>query len=316
MSNPCKPTTLVTGGVGFIGLHVVDALRRHGHDVHVLDNLSFGRRGLLSIEDDHFHEVDLRDRPAVESVLGALKPDVVVHLAAIHFIPYCNQHPYEAADVNIRGTINLLDSIRGVGSVRHLLFASTAAVYPIADEALSEEGPTGPLDIYGLTKFTGEHLCRGFTAGTGIPATVVRFFNAFGLKETNPHLIPEIQKQLLAGSRTLRLGNLEPKRDYIHTTDMAEAIRLLIDREPNGCETFNMGSGREYSVKEVADTFAAALGEKIEVEIDPARVRKVDRPHLVADIGKLKAAIAWAPRVSLENGLKEILREDRTYDRW
>jgi UDP-glucose 4-epimerase len=308
--------TLITGGVGFIGLHVVEELRRHGHEVFVLDNLSFGRRGLLEIADDHFFKVDLRDKAGLAAVLNQIKPDAVVHLAAIHFIPYCNQHPYEAAEVNIGGTINLFDAIKQTPSVQRILFASTAAVYPIHDDPLAESHESGPLDIYGLTKHTGEYLCRGFSAETGLPVTRVRFFNAFGTKETNPHLIPEIQKQVLAGVRKIKLGNLEPKRDYIHTTDMASAMRLLLARKAEGCEVFNLGSGLEYSVREVVDAFSAALGEAIEIEVDPARVRKVDRPHLVADIRKLKAAIDWKPLVSLENGIREILKEDRTYDRW
>lgn len=308
--------TLVTGGVGFIGLHVIEELRRHGHDVYVLDNLSFGRRGLLEIAEDRFFQADLRDKTRLREVLASVRPRAVVHLAAIHFIPYCNQHPYEAADVNIGGTINLFDAIRATGSVEKILFASTAAVYPIHDLPLAEDHESGPLDIYGLTKHAGERLCLGFSAQTGIPCTRVRFFNAFGTKETNPHLIPEIQKQVLAGARKIRLGNLEPKRDYIHTTDMAKAMRLLLAREAKGSEVFNLGSGVEYSVREVVEAFAAALGEKIEIEVDPARVRKVDRPHLVADISRLKAAIDWKPLVSLEAGLREILKEDRTYDSW
>lgn len=308
--------TLITGGAGFIGLNVVEELKAKDYEVFVFDNLSFGRRDLVPVDDAHFIEGDIRDREAVDAALSAVQPDAVVHLAAIHFIPYCNQHPFEATQVNLAGTIHVLDALRAYGKCAKLLFASTAAVYPIQDEPAREDGATEPLDIYGMTKWVDESLMRGFALETGVPTTVVRFFNAFGPKETNPHLIPEIQQQVLKGERTVRLGNLEPKRDFIHTRDMARAMRLLIERGGEGCETFNLGSGGEVSVREVVEAFSKGLGEGIEIDQDPAKVRKVDRLHLVSDIGKLKAAIDWQPEISFEAGIAEILKEDRSYDQW
>lgn len=305
---------LVTGGAGFIGIHVVEELARHGYDTYVFDNLSFGRRSLVPVDNDHFIVGDIRDPAAVAAVFDRCKPEVLIHLAAIHFIPYCNQNPYEAADVNIRGTMNVLDSAAGEKTVRHVLFASTAAVYPISDTPMPETATTGPLDIYGLSKLTGERLCKCFNLETGVKTTVVRFFNAFGLKETNPHLIPEIHKQVINGVRTLRLGNIAPKRDFIHTTDMATAIRLLIDRKGPTFDTFNLGSGSEYSVTDVVDAFSTAIGQRLEIDVDPTRVRKVERMHLVADTSKLRVECGWQPMVNLAAGIRELASETRTYD--
>jgi UDP-glucose 4-epimerase len=305
---------LITGGAGFIGVHVVDELRRNGYEPFVFDNLSFGRRSLVPVDDAHLIVGDIRDAAATRDALSQCQPEVMIHLAAIHFIPYCNEHPFEAADVNIRGTMNVLDAAARHPTLRHVLFASTAAVYPIADDPVSETHATGPLDIYGLTKLTGERLCREFHLETGVPTTIVRFFNAFGLKETNPHLIPEIHKQVVTGARTLRLGNTAPKRDFIHTTDMASAIRLLIDREGPPFDIFNLGSGIEYSVVDVVEAFSKAMGEELRIEADPARVRKVERMHLVADTTKLRMACDWEPRVDLLRGISELARETTTYD--
>jgi UDP-glucose 4-epimerase len=268
----------------------------------------------VPVDDDHFLVGDIRDAKAVASAVNRCQPSVLIHLAAIHFIPYCNQHPYEAADVNIRGTMNVLDAAVAQKTIQHVMFSSTAAVYPISDDPLPETAPTGPLDIYGLTKLTGERLCKCFHLETGVKTTVVRFFNAFGLKETNPHLIPEIHKQVVNGVRTLRLGNTAPKRDFIHTTDMAMAIRLLIDRAGPDLDTFNLGSGVEYSVTDVVAAFAGALGEELKIEVDPTRVRKVERMHLAADTAKLRAVCDWRPLVDLAEGIRELAREARTYD--
>lgn len=299
---------LVTGGAGFIGSAVIRELNQWGAEVAVLDNLSFGRRDLADVPDSHFFQQDIRDREAVFAAMAQFQPDWVLHLAAVHFIPYCNEHPYESADINIRGTVNVLDAARNVG-VKGVFFASTAAVYPIHDEATDELFRTGPLDIYGLTKFTGERLCREFHLESGIATIVCRFFNAFGPNETNPHLIPEIQRQVNDGLRTIALGNLEPKRDFIHTSDMARAVRMLLQRFSEGFEIFNLGRGIEYSVREIVEAFSRQLGETVAIEQDPARMRKTDRMHLLANIDKLKGFAGWEPLVGIDEGIATLINQ-------
>lgn len=300
---------LITGGAGFIGSALSKHMQEEGHEVFVLDNLSFGRRELAGVSDDRFFNVDIRDRAATQQVLDRTRPNIVLHLAAIHFIPYCNEHPAEAADININGTINVLDAAKTKGSVEQVFVASTAAVYPVADEAMGEEHPLGPMDIYGTTKLATEKLASEFHLRTGITTIVGRFFNAFGPNETNPHLFPEIQRQVLAGARTLKLGNLDPKRDYIHTEDMSRAMSALLGQGIKGYETFNIGRGIEYSVREVVEAFERQLGEKLTIEVDPARVRKVERMHLLADVRKLKTATGWEPEWGIDEGVATLLRE-------
>lgn len=298
---------LITGGAGFIGSALSRELQQQGHEVFVLDNLSFGKRHLAGVDDAHFFAVDIRDRAATHQVLETVRPQWVLHLAAIHFIPYCNQHPVEAADINISGTINVLDAC---SAVEQVFVASTAAVYPIAEGAMDENHPTGPLDIYGITKLATEKLASEFHLRTGVPTTVGRFFNAFGPNETNPHLIPEIQQQVLSGARILRLGNLDPKRDFIHTEDMGRAMALLLGKGLQGFDVFNIGRGIEYSVREVVEAFERQLGEQLTIDVDPARVRKVERMHLLADVSKLKRVTGWEPAWGIDEGVATLLKED------
>ncbi len=297
---------LVTGGAGFIGSAVIKALQAFSVELLVIDDLSFGNRAFVNLPDSHFRVLNILDKEGVNAVFAEFKPDWVIHLAAVHFIPWCNAHPYEAADINIRGTMHVLDAAKRV-AVKGVLFASTAAVYPIADEAVGETHPTGPLDIYGLTKLTGERLCHEFHLESGIATVVCRFFNAFGPNETNPHLIPEIAAQINAGARVLMLGNQTPKRDFIHTSDMARAVISLLETFESGFDTFNLGRGIEYSVLEIAAAFGNALGEAVRVEIDPAKVRKTDRLHLLADISKLKAFTGWEPLVGIDEGIATLI---------
>ena len=296
---------LITGGAGFIGSAVIKHFQQSDYEISVIDNLSFGNRSFINIPDGHFYKMDILEREKVFEVMATVNPEMVLHLAAIHFIPYCNQHPYESSTINIQGTMNVLDAAAMV-KPRQVFFASTAAVYPIYDAAVTEKHATGPMDIYGLSKLAGERLCNEFFLRTGITTIICRFFNAFGPNETNPHLIPEIQQQVNAGMRKIKLGNLTPKRDFIHTYDMAAAVETLLDKMKSGIDVYNLGRGIEYSVTEIVDAFSKQVGEKIEIEVEQARVRKVERMHLLANVDKLKS-LGWEPKISIDEGIKTLV---------
>ena len=297
---------LITGGAGFIGSSIIPALQKSGHDIFVIDNLSFGKRHLAKVSDSFFSKVDLRDTDKVELIFNKFKPDWVVHLAAIHFIPYCNKNPIETFDVNIKATLELLNIARKYNNLKGFFLASTAAVYPIYDYAINESLEPGPLDIYGTSKLICEHLLKEFYLETSINSIVCRFFNAFGPNETNPHLIPEILNQIQNGNRTIRLGNLEPKRDFIHTYDMARAVTGLIEKSVDGFEIFNLGRGIEYSVIDIVKAFENSINDKITIKQDSSRIRKSDRLHLLADITKLKNYLNWQPEESLNSAIKKM----------
>jgi UDP-glucose 4-epimerase len=299
---------LVTGGAGFIGSAVIRQLLQSGNEIFVIDNLSFGNRAFIPIEDHHFFHADILDREQMLALTARINPHVIIHLAAIHFIPYCNLHPFLSSDINIRGTIHMLEAASKATALKKFFFASTAAVYPIVDDAISEDHTPAPMDIYGLSKLAGEHLCKKFHLESGLPVIVCRFFNAFGPNETNPHLIPEIEKQIKQGDRTIRLGNLTPKRDFIHTYDMANAVESLINKVEAGYHVFNLGRGIEYAVTDIVASFERALGENIHIEVDPERVRKVERMHLLADVTKLKEYTGWQAQWDIDQGITTLLK--------
>lgn len=296
---------LVTGGAGFIGSRVSKDLIDKGADLHVLDNLFAGEAELVP-DSANLHKTDIRSSEAQDVVLD-VNPDVIVHLAAIHYIPYCNENPVEAQEVNVMGTRNVLNAARELDSLDRLLFASSAAVYPPRDTPNAENSKLGPIDIYGRTKLVGEDLVRLFAQETGVPSMAARLFNAYGPNETNMHLIPAILEQVNKGAREVELGNTKPKRDFIHVSDVSRAILTLLEGSSHQYRAYNVGTGVEYSVREVVEHVADALGEDIEIIQDEARVRESDRSNLVADISRIRSEHDWEPETDFLAGLEELL---------
>lgn len=300
---------LMTGGAGFIGSHLTKKLLELNYYVLVIDNLSTGKKDYLPLFSGNleFVKADITDKVLLANILEKFNPEIVIHLAAIHFIPYCNEHPVKVSEVNIMGTRNLLKCCRKV-KPDIFLFASSAAVYPIRDGANSEDSPVGPINIYSLTKVVGEDITKLFHLETGIRTIVVRLFNVYGPTETNPHVIPEIVTQLRSGGREIELGNLSPKRDYIHVLDVVSAIIALLEQFNNGFDIFNIGCEREYSVSEIIEECTQIIGEEIKIRQTKDRIRRSERAHLLANISKIKEATNWSPNIDLREGLRELLQ--------
>jgi UDP-glucose 4-epimerase len=297
-------TVLVTGAAGFIGSALCRRLVSLGHRVVGYDNLSRGRREYLPTS-VQLLEGDIRDAAGVREAIAAARPDCVIHLAAMHFIPDCVARPQETIDVNVEGTRRVLDSCRG-GSVKSIVFASTAAVYrPSTDPCVEDVTPLGPLEVYGESKLAGEQLASGFHRETGTPISILRLFNAIGRNETNPHVIPHIFDSLGA-SDAVKLGNLTPRRDYVDTRDIAEALVLAADYA-SGLDVFNVGTGMAHSVQDIVEHLGVILGRPIAALQDPARMRTSERMVLVADIERIRRVTGWSPRFSLDETLVDMV---------
>ncbi len=294
---------LIVGGAGFIGKALIDELLAAGESVIVYDDLSTGtvlpaRPGLTQIEGD------LRDQPHVVRTIEQHRPRVVYNLAAFAYIPYCDEHPVEATQVHVLGMQILFEACRHAG-IERIIMASTAAVYGVSDLPHRETDPRDAQEFYGMTKVMGELQLEMFHKTSGISCVATRFFNVYGRGETNPHVIPEIFRQLRDTGK-LRLGNITPVRDLIHVTDIARALKLCADAELPPYEVFNIGTGIVYSVADVVAELERILGREIVVEQDPARMRRVDRHCLQADITRIKAALDWQPRIGLSEGLRDL----------
>ena len=298
---------LVSGGAGFIGSHLVERLVAAGDQVSVVDDLSRGSRSWLH-PDAELHKLDVRDADALGRAIAQAAPEIVVHLAALHFIPAVDGAPELAWDVNVNATGALLD-VLARRPPQLLLFASTAAVYPDRRGPIAESCRPQPLDLYGRTKLEGERVVGAFASKTGARSVVARIFNVIGKRETNPHVVPELVGQLREGNAPVRLGNLEPRRDYTDVVDVAVALERLLALPDDSASTFNLGSGRPISVADLVQVCEQVLGRPIEVEVEPRRLRTQDRAELVADSRLLRETTGWEPSRSLNETLAELLAE-------
>jgi UDP-glucose 4-epimerase len=297
-----QPTTLVTGGCGFIGFALCRRLAAAGHRVVAYDNLSRGRSDNLP-EGARLIQGDVRDRDRLAGAVSDVRPDAVIHLAAIHYLPDCAARPQETHEVNVDGTRYVLEACRG--RVPRVVFASSLAVYASVDVPCSEDTtPVVPIEIYGGSKLKGEELVEAFCREARIAVTTVRIANAIGRRETNPHVVPHIFESL-RGSNQVPLGSVDARRDYIDTHDIADAILAVLEAAA-GYQVFNVGTGVAHSVEDIVALIGRILGRRIEIVRDASRLRPVERMLLLADISKIRRATGWAPRVTLEESLRDL----------
>ncbi|WP_458428424.1 NAD-dependent epimerase/dehydratase family protein [Methylorubrum populi] len=302
---------IVTGGNGYVGREVTRRLMR-SHTVRVVDSLRYGTVRFTPDEMSaiDFQKIDINDPEAVRVAFETFEPEAVVHLAAIHYIPECEQDPSLAVRTNVLGTQNILAACP---SGCRVVFASSGAVYKPDDRPHREDTALiEPSDIYGFSKLHGEHYVRYAARTHGLSAVIVRLFNVIGPGETNPHLLPEIVAQLKSGRTTISLGNLWPKRDYIHVQDAAAgfvATTLNSDVVAGETVTVNLGTSHSYSVAEIIGKLKAITGSDFTLIQDDTRKRAVDRPFLAADNGRIRDLFGWSQAYTIDEALSNLWRD-------
>ncbi len=295
---------LVTGGAGFVGHHLVRKLSdEQSNKIYIIDNLSFGRKELIPNKKNvNFYKADVCSKEIL-TIITKIKPHIVYHLAAIHYLPYCNEHPLKSFMVNVMGTRNLLNILQGT-KPEFLFFASTAAVYtPDKGPHNEKTSETVPIDVYGASKLVGEDLCYLFYRETKVTTAVGRQFNIYGPGETNPHFIPSLMEQINKRKKIIKVGNLYPKRDYIHVEDVVDYLLKLYTAVDSSFQIFNIGTGKEHSVRETLSILKSFVNHKITIVQTSGLKRKVDRPHLLADIQKISQRVKKASHIDFREGL-------------
>lgn len=299
----------IVGGAGFIGYHLVHHLLTESDDVVAVFDREL-HQNIKKINSSRLNliEGDIFDAPLLERSLLDFDPDIVVHLAAIHFLPFCHRHPKPTWRTNVDGTANLVKSLDRLHHTCHLIFASSAAVYADQIYSASEDSKTAPGEIYGQSKLAAEDIIWK-TKSKNIRFSILRLFNVYGPLDRTLHVIPAIISQLRQRG-SVRVGNLDVIRDYVYVTDVVRAVETIINAESSEDRLYNIGTGRGHSVRQIIETIEGLLGKDIEIVSEARLRRSSDRAALVADVSKIGHELGWQPLVTLREGLRPMLKKE------
>jgi dTDP-glucose 4,6-dehydratase len=300
---------MVTGAAGFIGSHLTEALLRSGADVTAL--VRYNSRGTIGALSEvpadgdaklSIVTADLKDLAAL--FLAVRDIDIVFHLGALIGIPYSYMRPVDYVATNVVGTANLLEACRHAGVARIVQF-STSEVYGTARYVpIDEEHPLQAQSPYAASKIAADQLALSYFRSFGLPVAIARPFNTYGPRQPSRAIIPTIIGQALTG-RTVRLGSLTPLRDMNFVSDTVAGALRIAETEAAIGEVINLGSSREISVGDIAQTIFQVIGGDFRLETDPARVRPTNSEvnRLLANCSKAERLLGWRPSVTLEEGI-------------
>jgi GDP-4-dehydro-6-deoxy-D-mannose reductase len=287
---------LITGGSGFVGGWLAEHLRDCGDEVVPIDI-----------------EVDVADQTALDPVVAEAAPDAVYHLAARTHVGESWESPAEVLRVNVLGTAAVLASARRLVKVPTVLVISSAEVYGIVapgDLPLTEESPVAPVTPYAASKAAAEQVALQAWRGYGQPVVVVRPFNHVGPGQSPSFAVSALARRIVearrSGAGSLRVGTLTTRRDFTDVRDVVQAYRLLIEHGQPGT-VYNVCSGSDVSVAEVAERLLALSGAALALVTDPDLVRPVDVPVLRGDPSRLERATGWKPVIPLADTLADVL---------
>ena len=299
---------LVTGGAGFIGSHLVEALCSRGMSVTVLDDLSFGSgenlshiRGSLELL-----QGSVTDRTLLKKAVH--QKDWVFHFAAYASVPYSIEQPEITNEINLSSTLALLAECRGAG-VKKVVFSSSSSVYGNRSDLARESDAVSPLSPYALQKYASEQYVRMFDEFRGLPGTALRYFNVFGPRQSfsSPYsgVIARFCTALINQQRPTIFGDGTQCRDFVSVHDVVQANLLAAEKNEANGRVFNIGTGKTTSILELLNTLAKINGTPNNPEFQPGRVGEVQ--FSCADISAARDILGFSPRVPLEEGLRETL---------
>ncbi|MBA7711915.1 UDP-N-acetylglucosamine 4-epimerase [subsurface metagenome] len=295
---------IVTGGAGFIGSNLTDALIEKGHDVLIIDNLTTGKRENINPK-AKFFEADLRNfneiRPLFEGV------DFVFHEAALPRIPLSIEKPIETNDINIKGTLNALVAAKEAGVKKFIYASSSSALGGTAELPMKEDASCNPLNPYALQKYVGELYCKIFFDIYKLPTVSLRYFNVYGPRQPRvgayTPVIGIFLTQKKEGKPLTITGDGEQTRDFSYVSDVVRANILAMESDRIGQgEVINIGAGKKHSVNEIAEMVG---GESTHIPLRPGEMRDT-----LADTSKAKELLGWQPEVALEEGIKKLLENE------
>jgi UDP-glucose 4-epimerase len=296
---------LVTGGAGFIGSHVAEALLRRGDQVRVLDNFSTGfRSNLETLGKAEVLEGDIRSYHIVREAVEGI--DFVLHEAALPSVPRSVRDPLTTNEVNVVGTLNLLRAAKDA-KVKRLVYASSSSVYGKNTELPKREAVAPqPISPYAVSKLTGEHYCRSFTDLYGFETVMLRYFNVFGPRQSPDSeyaaVIPRFVARMLRGQAPVIFGDGMQTRDFTYVANVVHANLLACERDRVAGQIYNIATSSPISLLQLVDAIAEVIGNKVQPSFQPARAG--DILHSYASIAEAHHMLGYEPQVHFMEGLR------------
>ena len=305
---------LVTGGAGFIGSHLVDSLLGEGNNVIVIDNYDdFYSKDLklknlssaLTFDTFQLVEGDIRDRNLLNDIFGNNHIDVVVHLAAKAGVRPSIKDPEGYYDVNINGTLNILEAMKAY-DIKKMIFASSSSVYGNNEKVPFSESDSVdfPISPYAATKKSGELLCHTYHHLYDFKINCLRFFTVYGPRQRPDLAINKFSKRIMNGDPIQMFGDGTTKRDYTYIDDIVQGIKLAMENL-NGFEIYNLGESRTIILKELINLLENEMGKKAKIEKLPLQPGDVEQTY--ADISKARELLKYDPQFEIEEGIKNFV---------
>jgi len=299
---------LVTGGAGFIGSEVVRQITNSGGKVIVFDNFSSGKKEYLkNVPNIEIIKGDIKNKILLEKLMK--KCEYVINLAALPFIPDSYNFPQQFFDVNTNGTLNVILAAMKNPKIKNFVHISTSEVYGTAKKIpMNEDHPTLPHSTYAVSKLAADRAVFTIHKEHDFPAVIIRPFNSFGPRITQPYIIPEIISQFKKDNNEINLGNVDSARDFTFVTDTANGIIKALFAEKAIGETINLGSGRSYKIKQIVKIIGTIMNKKYKIKSDKQRIRPFDVNRLECDNRKAKKLLNWKISTSFKEGLEETIK--------
>lgn len=298
---------LIFGANGFVGGYLIKEFSDHGYDVFGSDLASsVVHPGLCG-----YAKADLLDLDSVENVVISSSPDVIVNLAAISSVGQSWKMPSLTMQVNVCGTLNILDAARKLPVIPKILLVGSSEEYAPSDRPLKETDPIDATNPYGVSKVTQERLAEIYAEQYGMRIYRTRSFNHTGVGQNPNFVIPSWCRQVAEIERSgnpgiIRVGNLDVARDFSDVRDVVRAYRMIVESDHTG-EVFNVGSGRAYHLRDLLSLIISHSSHEIEVRVDSALIRPSDAASICSDINKVDQRISWKPSIDIECTLTEMI---------
>lgn len=308
---------LIIGAGGFVGAYLIEHL--HSLGTYELYATKMGGEQ-LPYEYVQVDMLDILEREAIDELLGRVRPDVIFHLAALSSVALSWKKPQLTIDINIKGTVNLLDSVRNSGLSPRVLLVGSGEEYGHVrekDVPIKEETYLRPGNIYAATKACQNMFGSIYADAYDLDIVMVRAFNHIGPGQSDLFVVSDFCKQVAEIEKgikepVIKVGNLASRRDFTDVRDVVRAYALLASSGQKG-ELYNVGSGDARSIQEILDMILDRATREISVVIDETRFRPVDVPIIEADIGKLGSATGWKPQIDIEQTVQETLEYWRAH---